>query len=105
MYIYIVYTIYSHAHVLYVQYIVFEYVYMYCPGSDTAKLLISTDSQVSESNLDGTNTVPVSTIQEVIDLTKESSGMCDDDVLYLYICVMLHCQGIHLLISKAEIYC
>ena len=84
MYMYILYTcIYSHVHVLYVQYIVFECVYMYCPGSDTAKLLISTDSQVSESNLDGTNTLPVSTIPEVIDLTKESSGMCD--VLYLYV--------------------
>ena len=53
-----------------------------CIGSETAKLLISTNVEVTESNLDGSNQMPISSQEEVIMSTRRSNG-----IAYMTLCV------------------
>ena len=46
-----------------------------CVDSETAKLLISTNAAVTESNLDGSDLVSISTDVNVMQLTRKSNGM------------------------------
>lgn len=44
-------------------------------GIESAKLLVSTDANVTISDLDGTNYQPISSSNQVVDSTKESNGL------------------------------
>lgn len=44
-------------------------------GIESAKLLVSTDANVTISDLDGTNYQPISSRSEVVQSTKESNGL------------------------------
>ena len=43
-------------------------------GIQSANLLVSTDAKVTKSDLDGTNSQPISTSEDVVASTKESNG-------------------------------
>lgn len=43
-------------------------------GNESATLLVSTDAKVTKSDLDGTNSQPISTSGDVVLATKESNG-------------------------------